>query len=58
MKAFQPTPDMVLKNYFEVPVDVLEDDGELEAWARRAVDVQRRKHAARTSRKKRQEKSK
>jgi len=43
MKPFAPTPEQVLKNYFEVPVDVLEDDGELTDWVGRAVDVQRRK---------------
>jgi DNA transformation protein len=39
MKPFQPAPDMTLKNYFEVPVDILEDDGRLADWAREAVDV-------------------
>jgi DNA transformation protein len=39
MKAFAPKPDMVLTSYYEVPVDVLEDDGELCEWARRAVAV-------------------
>ncbi len=28
-----------LKNYYEVPVDVLEDDEQLVTWARRAVEV-------------------
>jgi len=50
MSAFRPTPDQVLKNYFEVPVDVLEDDGELVAWARSAVEVQRRKREKKASR--------
>jgi DNA transformation protein len=40
MKAFQPTPGQVLKNYYEVPVDVLEDDTVLCEWARRAVAAQ------------------
>jgi len=50
MKAFH-----ALKSYFEVPVDVLEDDVELCKWARAAVAVQRsrkgrgRKHARRTA---------
>jgi DNA transformation protein len=43
MKAFQPTPDQKLKHYFEVPVDVLEHDGDLKEWVRRAVKVQERK---------------
>jgi len=50
MAAFRPTPDQVLKNYFEVPVDVLEDDGELVAWAKNAVEVQRRKREKKVSR--------
>jgi len=32
MTHFEP-----LKNYYEVPVDVIEDDGELVVWAREAV---------------------
>lgn len=40
MKAFAPTPDQVLKNYSEVPVDILEDDVALCDWARRAVAAQ------------------
>ena len=36
MKAFAPTPDQVLKTYYEVPVAILEDDGLLCEWARRA----------------------
>jgi len=41
MKAFAPKPDMVLTSYYEVPVDVLEDEGELCEWALRAVEVQK-----------------
>ena len=41
MKAFAPTPKQVLKNYFEVPVDVLEDDSVLCGWAQRAVKAKR-----------------
>lgn len=37
MKAFAPRPDQTLENYFEVPVDVLEDDARLCDWARRAA---------------------
>jgi len=40
MKAFAATPDMILKTYYEVPVDVLEDDAELCRWAQRAVAAQ------------------
>jgi len=52
MKAFAPTPDMVLKTYYEVPVDVLEDDAELCQWAERAVAAQQRTKARKSSRKK------
>jgi DNA transformation protein len=41
MKAFAPTPKQVLKNYYEVPVDVLEDDSVLCDWAKKAVQAQR-----------------
>jgi len=41
MKPFAPTPKQVLKNYFEVPVDILEDDGLLCDWAKKAVKSQR-----------------
>ncbi len=39
MQAFAPAPDMVLKTYYEVPVDVLEDDAELRRWARAAREA-------------------
>ncbi len=35
--VFAPTEKQVLKNYREVPVDVLEDAEQLAAWARRAA---------------------
>jgi DNA transformation protein len=38
MKTFH-----ALKSYYEVPVDVLEDDVELCKWARKAVTVHRKK---------------
>jgi DNA transformation protein len=41
MKPFAATPKQVLKNYFEVPVDVLEDDSLLCEWAATAVKAQR-----------------
>jgi DNA transformation protein len=50
MKAFQPSADQTLKNYIEVPVDVLEDDTELCRWARTAAGVQRRKKGKRGKR--------
>ena len=42
MKAFEASPDQILVTYYEVPVDVLEDDGQLCAWARRSVAAQER----------------
>lgn len=42
MAAFRPTLNQVLKSYYEVPVDVLEDDAELCRWAQAALDAQRR----------------
>jgi len=37
MKAFRPRPGQVLKTYYQVPVDVLENDARLVEWARDAV---------------------
>jgi len=36
MKPFRPNTKQTLKNYYEVPVDVLEDAGELRIWAQQA----------------------
>jgi DNA transformation protein len=36
MGPFAPMADMVMKSYYEVPVDVIEDAGELVRWARDA----------------------
>jgi DNA transformation protein len=36
MKPFAPTPDQVLKNYYEVPTEVIEDPKRLCEWAREA----------------------
>ena len=35
--VFAPSKKQVLKNYREVPADILEDAGQLTAWARKAV---------------------
>jgi DNA transformation protein len=40
MGPFRASPKQTLKTYYEVPVDVLEDDGELTAWAREAIRCQ------------------
>lgn len=34
---FAPSKKQILKNYREVPADILEDAGQLEAWARKAA---------------------
>ena len=40
MDAFRPYPDKTRSmQYFEVPVDVLEDQQELHAWARKSIAV-------------------
>jgi DNA transformation protein len=39
MKPFQPNSTQTLKNYYEVPVEVLEAAEELLAWAARATDL-------------------
>ena len=39
MKPFRPNATQTLKTYYEVPVDVLEDAGELTIWARQASDL-------------------
>jgi len=38
MKPFRPTPRQTLKNYFEVPVDAVEEPDELARWAREAIN--------------------
>jgi DNA transformation protein len=38
-EPFRPRQNTVLKSYFEVPPEVLDDDGELLRWARRAQEV-------------------
>lgn len=39
MEPFQPSPKQRLKNYYEVPEDILERREELLAWAHEAVDI-------------------
>jgi DNA transformation protein len=38
MKPFKPTSAQTLKNYYEVPVEVLEDSEDLAAWASQATE--------------------
>jgi DNA transformation protein len=39
MQPFQPNSKQTLKNYYEVPVEILEDEEQLAGWARRAVVI-------------------
>jgi len=39
MKPFQPNSKQTLKNYFEVPVEILEDEEQLADWVRKSVAV-------------------
>ena len=51
MRSFQPGGTAAeTMQYYEVPPDLLEDAEELRAWMEKAVDVARRKRAARTHR--------
>jgi len=38
MKPFQPNLRQKLKNYYEVPAEILEDEDQLAVWARKAVE--------------------
>jgi DNA transformation protein len=40
MKPFRPNAKQMLKSYYQVPVDVLEDAGELREWAMKAIAAQ------------------
>jgi DNA transformation protein len=37
MKPFQPNAKQTLKNYYEVPIEVLEDSDQLSDWAQHAI---------------------
>lgn len=37
MRPFRPNAKQTLKNYYEVPADVIEDAEQLATWARRAA---------------------
>jgi DNA transformation protein len=37
MKPFKPSSTQTLKNYYEVPIEVLEDSDDLTAWASQAA---------------------
>ena len=38
MQPFRPNPSQTLKNYYEVPTDVIEDSDSLITWAKKAVE--------------------
>jgi DNA transformation protein len=40
MQPFRPNPKQTLKSYYEVPVNILEDDERLALWAQQAVTCQ------------------
>jgi len=46
MGPFAPSPTMVMRGYFEVPLDVIEDAAELVRWAREACSVAKEPRAA------------
>jgi DNA transformation protein and related proteins len=37
MKPFKPSAAQTLKNYYEVPIEVLEDSDDLTTWASQAI---------------------
>lgn len=39
MKPFKPNAKQTLKNYYEVPVDVMEDTDRLADWASKAIKI-------------------
>lgn len=57
MGAFRPRPDLAMESYYEVPVDVLEDDTRLREWAARAVAAQRERATRKTARTNRKRKT-
>jgi hypothetical protein len=39
MKPFRPSDKQTLKNYYEVPPDILEDEDKLIFWAGKAFQI-------------------
>ncbi len=39
MKPFRPNAKQMLKSYYQVPVDIIEDADELREWAMKAIAV-------------------
>jgi DNA transformation protein and related proteins len=40
MKPFRPNAKQTLKSYYQVPVEILEDAGQLARWAKQAIRCQ------------------
>lgn len=51
MKPFTPNAKQTLKNYYEVPADVIEDSDEMSVWAKKAVQAALKGPARKKSRK-------
>ena len=43
MKPFRPNAKMTLKSYYEVPVEIIEDQDALTDWAKKAIQSQTQK---------------
>ncbi len=39
MQPFRPNAKQTLKNYYEVPAEILEEEEELAKWARKSVEI-------------------
>ena len=39
MQPFRPNEKQTLKNYYEVPIEILEDEEQLAEWARKATQI-------------------
>ncbi|MCE9581613.1 MAG: TfoX/Sxy family protein [Planctomycetes bacterium] len=48
-KPFSPSKKMVMKSYYEVPAEVLEDAEKLVAWSRRSAEAARAAKKAKSS---------
>jgi DNA transformation protein and related proteins len=44
MQPFRPSAKQTLKNYYEVPAEILEDGGQFAEWARHAHKVGKATH--------------
>jgi DNA transformation protein len=49
MSYFEPTPGQGLKNYYEVPLDVLENSSRLMEWAKIAAALSEKKPATKSA---------